>query len=94
MKSETTQTNFTCEEILKLIRATKTFNLDYISCAGLVISRNGGKQSQVSEVGTQLDPVTADVQPVTPNGVLQEVDEFERENLLIDDPEEYERQVS
>jgi hypothetical protein len=79
--------NLTCDEILKLIRASKSYNLDYIKCGDLVISRKG------DELKNDIQPLAVVEDDKPSEAVLQEMEEYEKENLLISDPEAYEKQV-
>ena len=79
-----------CEEILKLIRAMKTYNLHSIQVADLKLLRH--KEDELTANTATPEEVKAAVEEQQ-QLVLQEIDEFEKENLLISDPEEYEKRV-
>ena len=78
-----------CDEILRLIRAMKTYNLHSVEVGDLKLLR-------IRDDGTVAPPTPEQVKQVQEEQqqlVLQEIDEYEKENLLISDPEEYEKRV-
>ena len=80
------ESNYKVDDILRLIRATKTFNLKFIKVGDLEICRSDIEQvdHKPKEVVTELP---------TPPEVQQELAEYDQENLLITDPLEYEKRV-
>ena len=81
----------TCEEILKLIRATKTFNINKLQVDGLLIER--GKLETPPANAVELAVAPSQDELVEKHVLEQELQEIEDENLLISDPEEYEKRV-
>ena len=77
-----------CEEILKLIRAMKTYNLQSVAVGDVKLVRDGEEQPKPI-TPKQVQQAQEEQQQL----VLQELDEYEKENLLISDPEEYEKRV-
>ena len=84
----TNKVQLTCEEILKLIRASKSFNLQYIKYGDLHISRQAvSDRVDSADTSLQADSIEESAE------VLNELEEFEKENLLITDPLEYEKKA-
>ena len=81
----------TCEEILKLIRATKTFNINKLQVDGLLIERGKLETPASNQVELAVAPSQDDLEEK--HVLQQEIQELENENLLISDPEEYEKRV-
>ena len=77
-----------CDEILKLIRAMKTYNLQSVEVGDVKLVRDGVEQEK-PVTPQQVKEAVEEQQQL----VLQELDEYEKENLLISDPEEYEKRV-
>ena len=80
------ESNYAVDDILRLIRATKTFNLKFIKVGDLEICRSDIEQPQVKH----REPIT---ELPAPPEVQQELAEYDQENLLITDPLEYEKRV-
>ena len=83
-----------CEEILKLIRAMKTYNVNTVRVGDLLLERGEGKDVDIKAAPqqgsvTQLSPAEQQEQ----HALQEELQEIEDENLLISDPEEYEKRV-
>lgn len=78
--------DMTCDEILKLIRAMKTYNLAYVRYGSIELHRNNHKT--VPPPVKQLEAVDHSEQ------IEDELSDFEQENLLITDPEAYEKQFA
>jgi hypothetical protein len=74
-----------CEDILKLIRASKTYNLKHIKIGDLEIVRNVGDDEPVVKLELAPEVSEADTD--------DEVQEYVDENLMISDPVEYEKRM-
>ena len=80
--------NFTCDEILRLIRASKSFNLKLIKVGDLEIHRVDAPHTP-----SELSSPTLVTDPDKDISLQQELAEYDQENLLISDPVEYEKRV-
>jgi len=76
-----------CDEILRLIRAVKTYNLKYVKVEGLTLVAKG--ENPVTAIKLAEDPKAEEE---LEDAIAEEMDEYQQEQLLITDPVEYERQ--
>ena len=80
------ESNLNCDEILKLIRAMKTYNLALVKYGSIELHR--GTVEQTAELHVAHEKTEEQ------NAALDELQSFQEENLLINDPEAYEKQFA
>ena len=91
---------FTVTDVIKLFRTAHQYNIAHFAYGGLVFRRNDEKVEHVkTKVNYAEDVMGPDKAYTLPDPMqekqsLPELEEYDKENLLITDPLEYERQVA